>query len=71
MYVGITRAQRSLHITWCKARKRGRDGKVERQPSRFIGEIGLEGMGPKEAKTEPPMSGKDRLAMLKAMLAPK
>ena len=71
MYVGITRAQRSLHITWCRTRKRGRDGKVERQPSRFIGEIGLDDFKPGQANTEPPMSGKDRLAMLKAMLAAK
>jgi superfamily I DNA/RNA helicase len=25
MYVGITRAQRSLHISWCERRKQGRE----------------------------------------------
>src|SRR5690606_35709823 len=25
MYVGITRAQRSLHVSWCKKRKRARE----------------------------------------------
>ena len=25
MYVGITRAQRTLHISWCKKRKRSRE----------------------------------------------
>jgi len=40
MYVGITRAQRSLHISWCKKRKRAREELV-REPSRFIAEMGL------------------------------
>jgi len=38
MYVGITRAQKSLNISWCKKRKRA--GEMEMcEPSRFIGEI--------------------------------
>jgi ATP-dependent DNA helicase Rep len=38
MYVGITRAQKSLNISWCKKRKRA--GEMEMcEPSRFIAEI--------------------------------
>ena len=69
MYVGITRAQRSLHVTWCRTRRRGKDSKVDRQPSRFLAEIGLEQAA--GASTDPPVSGKERLAALKAMLAPR
>ena len=65
MYVGITRAQRSLHVTWCKKRKRGRED-VAREPSRFIEEMGLG--GEKIVDTTPAMSAKDRLGMLKALL---
>src|SRR5690554_2932051 len=41
MYVAVTRAQRSLTLTWCRARKRGRD-KLLQIPSRFIAEMQLE-----------------------------
>lgn len=41
MYVGITRAQRSLHLSWCKQRRRGRDN-TACEPSRFITEMGLD-----------------------------
>jgi ATP-dependent DNA helicase Rep len=38
MYVGITRAQKSLNISWCKKRKRA--GEVQMcEPSRFIAEL--------------------------------
>lgn len=38
MYVGITRAQKSLSISWCKKRKRA--GEMEAcEPSRFIDEL--------------------------------
>jgi len=38
MYVGITRAQKTLNISWCKKRKRA--GEMEAcEPSRFIAEI--------------------------------
>ena len=69
MYVGITRAQRSLHLTWCRTRRRGKDGRAERQPSRFLAEIGLEQAAP--AQPAEPVSGKQRLAALKAMLQPR
>jgi ATP-dependent DNA helicase Rep len=41
MYVGITRAQRTLSISWTRKKKRGRDT-VSAQPSRFIAEMALD-----------------------------
>ena len=38
MYVGVTRAQRGLFITYCQRRKRGGEW-VGMEPSRFIGEL--------------------------------
>jgi ATP-dependent DNA helicase Rep len=40
MYVGITRAQRTLSVSWTKRRKKGRD-LIAAQPSRFIAEMAL------------------------------
>jgi ATP-dependent DNA helicase Rep len=73
MYVGITRAQRSLHISYCIKRKRGKEwGTCE--PSRFIKELPegdvifagavAAGNAPEVSKDE----GKAKLARLKAML---
>jgi ATP-dependent DNA helicase Rep len=39
MYVGITRAQASLTVSWCERRKHGREW-MPREPSRFIVEMG-------------------------------
>ena len=66
MYVGITRAQRSLHISWCKKRKRAREH-LKCEPSRFIAEMQLD-LG-KAAAPEAVISPQDRLANLKALLA--
>jgi ATP-dependent DNA helicase Rep len=41
MYVGITRAQRSLAVSWTRKRKKGR-GVIAAQPSRFIAEMALD-----------------------------
>jgi ATP-dependent DNA helicase Rep len=41
MYVGITRAQRSLAVSWTRKRKKGRE-MIGAQPSRFIAEMGLD-----------------------------
>ncbi|MEJ2802469.1 ATP-dependent DNA helicase Rep [Comamonas sp. BIGb0124] len=41
MYVGITRAQRSLAVSWVKQRKQGRET-VRGVPSRFIAEMALD-----------------------------
>ncbi|WP_305822251.1 UvrD-helicase domain-containing protein [Massilia brevitalea] len=67
MYVGITRAQRTLHVTWCKKRKRAGE-LVHCDPSRFIKEMALDegDAPPKESEI---ISPKDRLASLKALLA--
>jgi len=40
MYVGITRAQRSLVVSWSRKRKKGRE-MVSALPSRFIAELAL------------------------------
>lgn len=39
MYVGLTRAQASLTISWCERRKQGKTWMM-REPSRFIAEMG-------------------------------
>jgi ATP-dependent DNA helicase Rep len=41
MYVGITRAQRNLVVSYCLRRKRAREWQ-DCQPSRFIAEMGKE-----------------------------
>jgi ATP-dependent DNA helicase Rep len=41
MYVGITRAQRTLSVSWLKRRKKGRDY-IAGLPSRFITEMALD-----------------------------
>ena len=41
MYVGITRAQRSLMVSWLKRRKKGREY-INGKPSRFIAEMQLD-----------------------------
>ena len=51
MYVGITRAQRSLSVSWAKRRKKGRE-QVPGQPSRFIAEMKLDEAGPREDPRE-------------------
>ncbi len=70
MYVGITRARRTLSLTWCKKRRRGREDLV-REPSRFIEEMGL---GQIKLNEDPELQGlnpKQRLGMLKDLLARK
>ncbi|MFW5431213.1 MAG: UvrD-helicase domain-containing protein [Methylophilaceae bacterium] len=72
MYVGITRAQKSLNISWCKKRKRA--GEMQMcEPSRFIAEL------PKDDVrhfgnpfNDPEISkdfGKEKMANIRAMLA--
>ena len=67
MYVGITRAQRTPHITWCKKRKRGGE-QVHCDVSRFIKEMELD-VGTAVPTEAEKLSPKDRLASLKALLA--
>ncbi len=73
MYVGITRAQRSLQISYCSKRKRGKEHSAC-DPSRFIGELpqadivysGVAQVGNTPAITK--AEGMDKLARLKAMI---
>ena len=51
MYVGITRAQRTLAVSWTKRRKKGRDT-VTCQPSRFIQEMALDATTAREDPRE-------------------
>ena len=66
MYVGITRAQRTLHLSWCKNRKRARDS-VPCEVSRFVKEMCLDQdeASPAEIDAQTPQN---RLANLKALL---
>lgn len=41
MYVGITRARQSLHLSWCERRKQGRESRLC-EPSRFLAEMGAQ-----------------------------
>ncbi|MET0544353.1 MAG: 3'-5' exonuclease, partial [Variovorax sp.] len=51
MYVGITRAQRSLAVSWTRKRKKGRE-MVAGIPSRFIAEMALDKATAKEDPRE-------------------
>jgi ATP-dependent DNA helicase Rep len=67
MYVGITRAQRSLTITWCERRREGKEWRSV-EPSRFIAEMGE---GVQMRRRDEPVAKEDakaRLARLRAML---
>ena len=65
MYVAVTRARRSLTLTWCRQRKRAR-AMVSRLPSRFLIEMKLQADGPPQVSSVE--SAKARLAALKGML---
>ncbi|MDP3842305.1 MAG: UvrD-helicase domain-containing protein [Oxalobacteraceae bacterium] len=67
MYVGITRAQRTLHVSWCKKRKRARES-VHCDISRFIQEMKLD-EGDAVPTEEEIITPQNRLANLKALLA--
>ncbi len=75
MYVGLTRAQRSLSLSYCRKRKRaGECG--DSAPSRFLGELAQDDLryagAPQpaaDAATEK-AAGRERLKALKAALAP-
>jgi ATP-dependent DNA helicase Rep len=72
MYVGITRAERSLQISYCNRRKRGKDW-MACEPSRFLEEMPEDELvyagGHADAvPTVTKDQGMDKLARLKAML---
>jgi ATP-dependent DNA helicase Rep len=74
MYVGITRAQQSLHLSYCRRRKRAGE-MMSCTPSRFIGELAQEDLRyadtplPPEEAAKEKAAGSERLKSLKAMLA--
>ncbi|MGQ9862752.1 MAG: UvrD-helicase domain-containing protein [Thiobacillaceae bacterium] len=70
MYVGITRAERSLTLTWCAKRRKGGET-VRCEPSRFLAELDPEQVRQVGQEADPAarrQAGRDRLASLKAML---
>jgi ATP-dependent DNA helicase Rep len=73
MYVGVTRAQRSLHLSYCRARKRA-GGKVDAVPSRFIAELAQEDLRfadtplPAGEAARERAAGSERLKALKALV---
>ena len=68
MYVGVTRAKKSLTLSYCLRRKRARET-VACEPSRFIAELGDDVRQPqKPGDAETRASGSARLSQLKAML---
>ncbi len=69
MYVAVTRAQRSLTLTWCRERKRGRD-KYPQAPSRFLAEMQLDAR-PAAGATVSAEAAKARLAGLRELLGQK
>jgi ATP-dependent DNA helicase Rep len=74
MYVGLTRAQETLHLSYCRTRKRAGE-KVECPPSRFLSELAQEDLrhadqvltGDEAIRAK--QSGNARLQALKAMVA--
>jgi ATP-dependent DNA helicase Rep len=73
-YVGLTRAQRSLHLSFCRRRRRSGGG-IACHPSRFLSELAQDdlrwadaALPPDEAAREK-AAGSDRLKSLKAMLS--
>jgi ATP-dependent DNA helicase Rep len=69
MYVGITRAQRSLHLSYAEKRQQGREV-IACQASRFIGEMGedLRFSGGKSESAPDKAVNAERFSALKAML---
>jgi len=71
MYVGITRAQKSLNISWCKKRKRAGETEIC-EPSRFIEELPSDDIRHFGNSNADPLAskehGKERMAQIRAML---
>jgi ATP-dependent DNA helicase Rep len=73
MYVGVTRAERSLQISYCNRRRRGKDWALC-EPSRFLDEMPTSelvyaGAHADAAPVVTKDEGMDKLARLKAMLS--
>jgi ATP-dependent DNA helicase Rep len=74
MYVGLTRAQRSLRLSWCRRRKRAGEWQTA-EPSRFIDELAQEDLRHTDAVRSPAEAARDkeagnaRLRQMRALLA--
>ena len=66
MYVAVTRAQRSLTLSWCRRRKRARE-LLSRLPSRFIAEMQLDA-NPGATRTVSTGAARERLGQLRDLL---
>jgi ATP-dependent DNA helicase Rep len=66
MYVAVTRAQRTLTVSWCRQRRRAR-ALQPRLPSRFLAEMALDPEGGASAVVTAD-SARQRLAALKGLL---
>lgn len=71
MYVGITRAQKSLNISWCRKRKRAGESEAC-EPSRFIEELPADDVKHFGAINQDPAASKEmakeKMAQIRAML---
>jgi ATP-dependent DNA helicase Rep len=76
MYVGTTRAQRSLNLSFCRARRRAGET-VDCQPSRFLAELAQEDLRwsgtplTADEAAQEKAAGSERLKQLKEMLSRK
>jgi ATP-dependent DNA helicase Rep len=76
MYVGVTRAERSLHLSYCRRRRRA-GASVDCQPSRFLAELAQDDLRwagapvPADEAAREKVAGSERLRQMKAMLAAK
>ncbi len=72
MYVGVTRAQKTLNISYCHKRKRGGEW-ASIEPSRFLEELGpdIDKPGKVQPEAEKKAQGKAALAGIMAMLGEK
>jgi ATP-dependent DNA helicase Rep len=74
MYVGLTRAQASAHLSYCRTRKRAGE-KVDCSPSRFLAELAQEDVRYAEQPlsddeaVKAKASGNARLQALKLLVA--
>jgi len=73
MYVGLTRAQQTLHLSYCRTRKRGGE-KVDCAPSRFLSELAQDDVRyadralTTDEAAKAKQAGNARLATLKALV---
>jgi ATP-dependent DNA helicase Rep len=73
MYVGLTRGQQSLHLSYCRSRKRA-GAKVDSVPSRFLAELAQEDLRyadqplSADEAVKAKQSGNARLLALKALV---